>query len=442
MDAGVREMSRGPGLRRTAQAQAEAGRQGLTAVLVFLYAVRWGAWAVALVLVAFGNLPDENTSHEPLLLGLTAAQVLAATLYVPLFRSRIRSTIGSRWGPNDDLIALGLLDVAAVVAVLYFSGGWRTPYYHYAVSSLVVPAFLLGWRRTVLLLLGFFGAYFAVIATAGQGTAGPWLREDASSLAGVLLTPFLVVVVVRYLSGLTRRVSEERERAERALVEIVRLQKEREELAAQEERSRIAREIHDGIAQSIYMLSLNLEKAAEVASAEGGSASGRSGDQKLGERLGRLVALAKETLLEVRHYIFDLKPLLSGDASLTGAIQGQIREFSIVSGLPVQMEVEGEERKVSLAVASSLYRIAQEALSNVYRHAGASAIDVSLSFGGDSVSLEIRDNGRGFDFDSASVSGRGLRNMYQRASELGGRVEVTSTPGQGTSVRVKFATVE
>jgi len=342
MDAGTHEVSRTQGLRRTAQAPAETGREGLTGVLVFLYAVRWGAWAVALVLVAFGNLPDENTPYEPLLLGLTAAQILAATLYVPLFRPRIRSAIGSRWGPNDDIIALGLIDVAAVVAVLYFSGGWRTPYYHYAVSSLVVPAFLLGWRRTAVLLVGFFGAYFAVISTAGEGTDGPWLREDAGSLAGVLLTPFLVVVVVRYLSGLTRRLSEERERAERALAENVRLQKEREELAAQEERSRIAREIHDGIAQSIYMLSLNLEKAAEVA----------SGDQRLGERLGRLVTLAKETLLEVRHYIFDLKPLLAGDTGLTSTIQGQIREFSTVSGLPVQMEIEGEERRVPLAVAA------------------------------------------------------------------------------------------
>jgi len=432
MDAGARETPNTHDLRHTAQAQAESAREGLTGVLVFLYAVRWGAWAVALVLVAFGNLPDENTRHEPLLLGLTAGQVLAATLYLPLLRPRLRSAIGARWGPNDDVIALGVFDAAALVAVLYFSGGWRTPYYHYAVSSLVVPAFILGWRRTALLLLGFFAAYFVVISTAGQGTDGPWLHEDRGSLAGIVITPLLVAVVVRYLSGLTRRLGEQTEQARRALAENIRLQREREELAALEERSRIAREIHDGIAQSIYMLSLNLEKAAEVA----------SGDEKLGERLGRLVALAKEALLEVRHYIFDLKPLLSGDAGLASTIQGQIREFSAVSGLPVEMEFHGEERKVPLAVATTLYRIAQEALSNVYRHADASAINVCLSFDEDSVSLEIRDNGRGFDPDSASVSGRGLRNMFQRASELGGQVEITSVPGQGASVRVNVPAAE
>jgi signal transduction histidine kinase len=411
---------------REGEARAEAGREGVTGVLAFLFAVRWGAWAVALILVVFGDLPHDNTRHEPLLLGLTFAQILAATLYVPLLRPLVRRAMGPRWGPSDDLIGLGLVDVAAVLAVLYFSGGWRTPYYHYAVSSLLVPAFLLDWRRAAMLLLGFFAAYFAVISTAGVGTDGPWLHEDVSSLAGILITPLLVVVVVQYLSALTHRLTEQRERAEQALAENVRLQKEHEELAAQEERSRIAREIHDGIAQSIYMLTLNLEKAAEVA----------SGDQKLRERLGKLVGLAKETLLEVRHYIFDLKPLLSGDVGLISTIQGQIREFSTVSGLPVRLEVEGEEPKVPLAAGSSLYRIAQEALANAYRHAGASAIDVHLSFRPDSVSLEIRDDGRGFSIDSASASGRGLRNIRQRAAELGGQAEISSAAGQGTTVRV------
>jgi signal transduction histidine kinase len=411
---------------REGEATAEAGREGVTGVLAFLFAVRWGAWAIALILVAFGDLPHDNTPHEPLLLGLTFAQILAATLYVPLLRPSVRRAIRPRWGPSDDLIALGLVDVAVVLAVLYFSGGWRTPYYHYAVSSLLVPAFLLDWRRAAMLLLGFFAAYLAVISTAGQGTDGPWLHEDVSSLAGILITPLLVVVVVQYLSALTRRLTEQRERAEQALAENVRLQKEHEELAAQEERSRIAREIHDGIAQSIYMLTLNLEKAAELA----------RGDRKLGERLGKLVNLAKETLLEVRHYIFDLKPLLSGDIGLTSTIQGQVREFSAVSGLPVRLEVEGEEPKVPLAAGSSMYRIAQEALANAYRHAGASAINVRLGFRPDSVSLEIRDDGRGFSIDSASAGGRGLRNIRQRAAELGGQAEISSAPGQGTTVRV------
>ena len=196
-----------------------------------------------------------------------------------------------------------------------------------------------------------------------------------------------------------------------------------------EERSRIAREIHDGIAQSIYMLSLNLEKAAEVA----------RDDARLGQRLGGLVGLAKEALLEVRHYIFDLKPLLSGDASLASTIRAQMREFSAVSGLPVELKVDGDERIVPPSVGSSLYRITQEALANVFRHAEASGIEAKLSFNGEGLLLEIRDDGKGFELVpavNATSLGRGLRNIHQRAAEAGGDAEILSNPGHGTTVRV------
>jgi signal transduction histidine kinase len=120
------------------------------------------------------------------------------------------------------------------------------------------------------------------------------------------------------LSQLTRRLQEQRQRAHKALAENLRLQREREQLAAQAERTRISREIHDGIAQSIYMLSLNLEKAADLAPPSE-SANGLRG----------LVGLAKASLLEVRQYIFDLKPLLSGEAGLADALRNQPRSLRL-----------------------------------------------------------------------------------------------------------------
>ena len=174
---------------------------------------------------------------------------------------------------------------------------------------------------------------------------------------------------------------------------------------------------------------MNLEKAAEVA----------RDDARLGQRLGGLVGLAKEALLEVRHYIFDLKPLLAGDASLASTIRAQMREFSAVSGLPVDLKVDGPERTVPPAVGSSLYRITQEALANVFRHAEAQSIEARLSFNGERLSLEIRDDGQGFDIEPAgnvASLGRGLRNIQQRASEAGGDAQVLSAPGRGTTVRV------
>ena len=424
--------------RATSKAGAtEASQEELAKVLPFLFAVRWGAWAIAWVIVWVGHLSKVNSSHEPVLLAVTFTEILGTTLYIPLLRSRVRRAFGTRLGPRDDLIVLGLLGVAVALIVTYYSGGWSSPYYHYGLASLLVPAFLLGWRRSVLLLAGFLGAYLLVLSTAGRGLDGTWVDED---IAAIIMTPALVIVVVQYLAQLTRRLDQQRAQAQRSLLEtsalyrvaqtvatadrpetlmahvvetleglsrfeglavllvsddgalsleagfgatvepearlsaeqlqtlsqpdgVVRLStpetphamllvpihvqerlwgvvawrarsdaaeqadlrlvqavagqlslgltkialsRQKEELAAQEERSRIAREIHDGIAQSIYMLSLNLEKAAEVA----------RDDARLGQRLGGLVGLAKEALLEVRHYIFDLKPLLAGDASL------------------------------------------------------------------------------------------------------------------------------
>ena len=237
--------------------------------------------------------------------------------------------------------------------------------------------------------------------------------------------------MVQFLSWMTRQLAEERETARQALAENIRLQREREELIAQEERSRIAREIHDGIAQSIYMLSLNLETAAEAP----------PGQPNAGERLQSLVTLAKQTLLEVRHYIFDLRPLLQGDASLSAALRSQVREFATVSGLPVTVAVEGTERALPVAAATALYRIAQEALANVYRHGRASEISLRLAFGEGSVRLEVSDNGVGFAAgDEQALSGRGLRNMRQRAAELGGTLDIASAPGQGTRIAVTIPT--
>jgi two-component system sensor histidine kinase DegS len=242
--------------------------------------------------------------------------------------------------------------------------------------------------------------------------------------------PFFVAIIVQFFGWLGRGLAEERERAQQALEERVRLQEERERLVAEQERSRIAREIHDGVAQSIYMLSLNLETAAEMAASE----------PDLGQRLTRLVTLAKQALLEVRHYIFDLKPLLRGDASLAESLQSQVREFTAVSGLEVELTAVGQEPRLPTATTTALYRIAQEALANAYRHAGASRIGIRLVFEERSVRLEVFDDGIGFAGDGGS--GRGLRNIRQRAEEIGGELAVKSVPGEGTSVTAVLPTGE
>jgi len=530
-----------------------AETRGLIGALGFLFAIRWAGWLVALASVAFGALPIDNRRYEPVLLVSTGIYIAFCSLYIPLFRAPLRRALNASWGPQTDLRDFCFLDLAVSFAVLFASGGFNTPYYHYTNAALLVPAFLFGWRGSLLLCLTYLSGFSLIIATAGQGTDGPWMDRETFKLPGILLTPVMVVVVAQFLAWLVRRIEEQREQARRAFREasalydiaysvsgsdsddamvsgaiealadssrfsqlaiyqgegdqlqlkvtnrdndapaVIRLTdaslaelasatgpradrtrafefllpilvqeklwgvvafdaaaddpllaarlaaalasqlslgltklslgRQREELAALEERSRISREIHDGIAQSVYMLSLNLEKAADLAPTS-----------EFSDGLRGLVGLAKASLLEVRQYIFDLKPLLSGDAGLMDALRGQAKEFTAVSGVPVEVSASGLERRLPIDVSTSIYRIAQEALANSFRHAHASHVRLRVSFTPDSVSLGVSDDGRGFT--DGRENGHGLMNMRQRAEALGGSFRVASTTGSGTTVSV------
>ena len=198
--------------------------------------------------------------------------------------------------------------------------------------------------------------------------------------------------------------------------------------AAEAERTRIAREIHDGIAQMVFMLSLSLETAID-------RAGGDPEEQRA--RLRDLTALAKNALWEIRQYIFDLRPLLSGAEGLVGAIEGQVKEFRAVSELPVELTVVGTPVPVPVSTSAELYRIVQEGLGNIFRHAQASSVRVQLAFEDGSVRLSIADDGVGIGLrDPDGRVGHGMGNLQQRVETMSGRLDVRSTPGAGTNIEV------
>ena len=245
------------------------------------------------------------------------------------------------------------------------------------------------------------------------------------------------------------------------VLENIRLTEQAKELAALAERGRIAREIHDGVAQMVYMMSLNAETSAALAHRIT-EASEEVEDKEmllpLAQRLDSLVTISKQALWETRNYMFTLKPLISGNITLTQMLTSQLREFEAISGLPVHFEVEGDEdeeringdqrRALSAAqMGTAIFRIAQEALTNAYKHAGATQLHVYLRYLPGFIEVEICDNGRGLnvtEYSYASVvvedrqrfySGHGMRGMRERAEELGGTFEVKQGPVGGVSVR-------
>jgi signal transduction histidine kinase len=205
------------------------------------------------------------------------------------------------------------------------------------------------------------------------------------------------------------------------------LVREKAELATVAERARLAREIHDGVAQSLYMLMLNLEAASDFV--EKGTA--------LGARLDQLLSLARRALWEVRHYIFDLKPLLDDAAPLADLLRNPLREFETIARVDTDLQVGGSEWALPPVARATVYRVLQEALANVFKHAQATHVHVVLSWQPEAFILEVRDDGRGFD-RQATAAGHGLTNLSQRAAEAGGSATVTSTPGAGTVVRLQI----
>jgi signal transduction histidine kinase len=245
------------------------------------------------------------------------------------------------------------------------------------------------------------------------------------------------------------------------VLENIRLTEQAKELAALAERGRIAREIHDGVAQLVYMMSLNAETSAALAHRI--TEASEDGEDKemllpLAQRLDSLVTISKQALWETRHYMFTLKPLIRGTITLTQMLTGQLREFEAISGLPVHFEIEGDEDEEKIngdqrrarmvaQIGTALFRITQEALTNAYKHAGATQLRVYLRYLQGSIEVEICDNGRGLkvaEYSYASgaaedrqriYSGHGMRGMRERAEELGGTIEVKQGPTGGVSVR-------
>ena len=219
----------------------------------------------------------------------------------------------------------------------------------------------------------------------------------------------------------------EQEIAERIQVEQALRQSEREK-AVVDERNRLARELHDSVAQSMYGVTLLAEVASQLLS------SGRV-DQIAGH-LGELKDTARESLAEMRLLIYQLRPPVLEEEGLASALQARLEAVESRAGLETEFNLAGEPT-LSSEVEEALFRIAQEALNNVLKHAQARHVAVSLRHVEPCVTLEVADDGTGFDQARARRSGGlGLRGMEERAAEIGARLEIESAAGSGTLVRV------
>ena len=223
--------------------------------------------------------------------------------------------------------------------------------------------------------------------------------------------------------------TEEVERIELAFLRMIRrLEAERRRAgsaalrAQEEERARVARDLHDEVNQSLTGLLLRLEAVREAAPPE------------LEPELAETRTLANQAMRELLSLARQLRPTALDDLGLAAAIAGQVEQLER-SGLTAELAAVGDFSDLDDDVQLVVYRVAQESLTNAARHSEAARIAVTLRRSGDGVELEVADDGRGFAFEQ-SDRGLGIGGMRERALLIGAELTIESRPGHGTTVRL------
>ncbi|WP_243060640.1 sensor histidine kinase [Nocardioides sp. SR21] len=294
----------------------------------------------------------------------------------------------------------------------------------WATLTIVAPSF--AWCAVpvafaVLRVLPFGWAVGVVVAMTVVVT-GSWLRitdgVDPVQVAGPISVALVTVLAYRALDLESR--------ARQDLLE--RLADEQQRTGALAERTRLSREIHDSVGQGLSSINLLLQAAEQVWDVQPDAARGH---------VRTAAATARDGLDEVRRVVRDLAPADLVD--LPAALR-RVAERA-APGLGVEVRVDGDPAEVPADVAEALVRTARGALANVVEHAAAQRVVVTLTYQGDEVVLDVRDDGRGFDpglVRPRGTRGRGLAGIGDRAATLGGRADVESEPGEGTTVSVRF----
>jgi signal transduction histidine kinase len=286
-------------------------------------------------------------------------------------------------------------------------------------------------RRVGFLWIGAFNLARAVPLVINQN----WSLDSG---VGILLFAGLSWVVGNY-AHLTRRAEDARQKNQQLLGELQDAYHQLQDYAAQvegfaavQERSRLARELHDSVTQTLFSMNLTVQAATLLAGKD---------SLQVAAQLDRLQELAHSALGEIQVLASQLRTRSLAEEGLAAALRRLADERHRRDGLQIRLEVSGGAREKELPepVVTGLYRIAQEALNNVARHAGTSEAVVRLNLESQPAYLEVEDGGRGFERGRLvpQLNHIGLAGMQERARELGWQLQIDSQPGRGTRIRAE-----
>jgi signal transduction histidine kinase len=295
----------------------------------------------------------------------------------------------------------------------------------------------------------------AIAFSAAQG--GGFHRLTASTVAIWILLTCVDVVLIGVFVLLGQKTAEQNEARKGMIAELAEANQRLAEMMAENtglqaqlliqareagaggERQRMAREIHDTLAQGLTGIITQLEAAQQTSS-----------DTERERRIGNAKRLARDSLAEARRSVQALRPQALEHSKLPDALAEEAARWSATSGVAAEMKTTGEAHALHPEVEVTLLRVAQEALANVAKHASASRTGITLSYMGDVVTLDVRDDGTGFvptngDAGESAANhangGFGLIAMRQRVDRLGGQLEIESAPAAGTAVSASLPAI-
>ena len=359
---------------------------------------RWFVWSLA-TLAWLYPLNAAEVVYAP---NVTLAVLLLATNGYLHYRLATERTVSWRW-----MLALSALDLAMLSGGVAAHRGFESPFFVGYYPSLAMFAVVFGSVRLTLVWVTMAAAMYATLCLAVE----PGLDFSANDEEVLLIRVagmYTVVVVVNLISRVERTRRMEGVERERAL---------------RRERTELSQAIHDTTAQSAYMIGLGIDAAKQLAG---------DANEELTARLEATSRLSKTAIWQLRHPI-DMGRIFDG-RELGRTLESHVSTFKQVTSMPTDLVQNGVEPPLSVEARSLLFSIAHNALTNAFRHAGASRVLVELDFGEDSLRLSVSDNGIGLPDDYAE-RGHGFANMRSDAERLGGRLVVEPRgPARGASM--------
>lgn len=407
-------------------------------------------WLDGVAESGYASLPAQNILDSPAAAIIPETQLLVLGPDLTVLAQSPREPadlVGRRYAPDEDDPAADILDVAlqghmdslalstdaangnTLMAVPVFQSGRgsavlgvilltveRAPSMLLSTLS-VYMGWLLGTGIMMLCAVAPFGALFGFIMSRGLTRRLTALSRAADAWSEGDFQPLPVDRSRDEIGALASRL---RNMAER----IQNLMHTQQELASMEERNRLARDLHDTVKQQSFATQMQVRAARNLLSTDPAEAE---------KHLVEAEELIKASQRDLSLLITELRPAGLEDRGLTGALRAYLETWQEHSRIPAVLQVSGE-RRLPLAREQALFRVAQEALSNVARHSRASEVALKLEFQPMLVRLEIADNGVGFEPAQSDGQGFGLESMSARMVELGGWLKVHSARDQGTRV--------